>query len=154
MLLKDKDENVASFQVNQEKLLSTLEQEITELNSSSSVRDQRLDHMERTVDRIDKNVKIYIDRKVKEINMLINSVKSSYDSETVTGQIKENVKEILNNSIPGADLRHLRLIFIIYICLKQNYIKQYKSLQTNTLFSGYCVLKLTGFAKKGAMQDF
>ena len=137
MLLKDKDENVASFQVNQEKLLSTLEQEITELNSSSSVRDQRLDHMERTVDRIDKNVKIYIDRKVKEINMLINSVKSSYDSETVTGQIKENVKEILNNSIPGADLRHLRLIFIIYICLKQNYIKQYKSLQTNTLFSGY-----------------
>ena len=140
MLLKDKDENVASFQVNQEKLLSTLEQEITELNSSSSVRDQRLDHMERTVDRIDKNVKIYIDRKVKEINMLINSVKSSYDSETVTGQIKENVKEILNNSIPGADLRHLRLIFIIYICLKQNYIKQYKSLQTNTLFSGYQIL--------------
>ena len=133
MLLKDKDENVASFQVNQEKLLSTLEQEITELNSSSSVRDQRLDHMERTVDRIDKNVKIYIDRKVKEINMLINSVKSSYDSETVTGQIKENVKEILNNSIPGADLRHLRLIFIIYICLKQNYIKQFKSLQTKLI---------------------
>ena len=154
MLLKDKDENVASFQVNQEKLLSTLEQEITELNSSSSVRDQRLDHMERTVDRIDKNVKIYIDRKVKEINMLINSVKSSYDSETVTGQIKENVKEILNNSIPGADLRHLRLIFIIYICLKQNYIKQFKSLQTNTLFSKYRILKLTGFAKKGAIQDF
>ena len=131
MLLKDKDENVASFQVNQEKLLSTLEQEITELNSSSSVRDQRLDHMERTVDRIDKNVKIYIDRKVKEINMLINSVKSSYDSETVTGQIKENVKEILNNSIPGADLRHLRLIFIIYICLKQNYIKQYTIITLN-----------------------
>ena len=45
-------------------------------------------------------------------------------------------------------------IFIIYICLKQNYIKQYKSLQTNTLFSGYCILKLTGFAKKGAIQDF
>ena len=31
-------------------------------------------------------------------------------------------------------------IFIIYICLKQNYIKQYKSLQTNTLFSGYRIL--------------
>ena len=45
-------------------------------------------------------------------------------------------------------------IFIIYICLKQNYIKQYKSLQTNTLFSGYPILKLTGFAKKGAIQDF
>ena len=41
-------------------------------------------------------------------------------------------------------------IFIIYICLKQNYIKQYKSLQfnTNTLFSGYRNLWLTGFAKK------
>ena len=45
-------------------------------------------------------------------------------------------------------------IFIIYICLKQNYIKQYKSLQTNTLFSGYRILKLTGSAKKGAIQDF
>ena len=46
-------------------------------------------------------------------------------------------------------------IFIIYICLKQNYIKQYKSLQTNTLFSGYRILYLTGFAKKtGAIQDF
>ena len=31
-------------------------------------------------------------------------------------------------------------IFIIYICLKQNYIKQYKSLQTNPLFSGYRIL--------------
>ena len=40
--------------------------------------------------------------------MSMDSVKSSYDSETVTGQIKENVKKILNNSIPGADLRHLR----------------------------------------------
>ena len=27
-----------------------------------------------------------------------------------------------------------------YICLKQNYIKQYKSVQTNTLFSGYRIL--------------
>ena len=45
-------------------------------------------------------------------------------------------------------------IFIIYICLKQNYIKQYKSLQINTLFSGYRILKLTEFAKKGAIQDF
>ena len=45
-------------------------------------------------------------------------------------------------------------IFIIYICLKQNYIKQYKSLQTNTLFSGYRILKLIGFAKKCAIQDF
>ena len=36
----------------------------------------------------------------------------------------------------------------------QNYIKQYKSLQTNTLFSGYRILKLTGFATKGAIQDF
>ncbi len=51
-------------------------------------------------------------------------------------------------------------IFIIYICLKQNnlnnevIVKQYKSLQTNTLFSGYRILKLTGFAKKGAIQDF
>ena len=51
--------------------------------------------------------------------------------------------------------RYIRIIFIIYICLKQNYIKQYKSLQTNTLFSGYRILKLTGFAKKkGAIQDF
>ena len=41
-----------------------------------------------------------------------------------------------------------------YICLKQNYIKQYKSLQTNTLFSGYRILKLTGFVKKGAIQHF
>ena len=49
---------------------------------------------------------------------------------------------------------YTRYIFIIYICLKQNYIKQYKSLQTNTLFSGYRILKLTGFAKKGAIQDF
>ena len=48
----------------------------------------------------------------------------------------------------------LNIIFIIYNCLKQNYIKQYKSLQTNTLFSGYRILKLTGFAKKtGAIQD-
>ena len=46
------------------------------------------------------------------------------------------------------------ILFIIYICLKQNYIKQYKSLQTNTLFSGHRILKLTGFAKKGAIQDF
>ena len=46
------------------------------------------------------------------------------------------------------------ILFIIYIWLKQNYIKQYKSLQTNTLFSGYRILKLTGFAKKGAIQDF
>ena len=45
-------------------------------------------------------------------------------------------------------------LFIIYICLKQNYIKQYKSLQTNTLLSGYRILKLTGFANKGATQDF
>ena len=56
------------------------------------------------------------------------------------------------------EIKCLRLvipyIFIIYICLKQNYIKQYKSLQTNTLFSGYRILKLTGFAKKGAIQDF
>ena len=56
----------------------------------------------------------------------------------------------------GANITHFYLsyIFIIYICLKQNYIKQYKSLQTNTLFSGYRILKLTGFAKKGAIQDF
>ena len=40
-------------------------------------------------------------------------------------------------------------------CLKQNCIKQYKSLQTNTLFSGYRILYLTGFAKKtGAIRDF
>ena len=32
------------------------------------------------------------------------------------------------------------VLVIIYICLKQNYIKQYKSLQTNTLFSGYRIL--------------
>ena len=33
-------------------------------------------------------------------------------------------------------------IFIIYICLKQNYIEQYKSLQfsNNTLLSGYRIL--------------
>ena len=41
-------------------------------------------------------------------------------------------------------------IFIMYICLKQKYIKQYKSLKfnTNTLFSGYRILWLTGLAKK------
>ena len=49
---------------------------------------------------------------------------------------------------------HPHDIFIIYICLKQNYIKQYKSLQTNTLFTGYRILKLIGFAKKGAIQEF
>ena len=107
-LLEDKHQDVMSVQLNQERLLSTLEQEIIELNSSSSIRDQRLDHIERTVDRIDKNVKIYIDTRVKEINMSIDSVKSGYDSEIVTGQIKENVREILNSSIPGTDLRHLR----------------------------------------------
>ena len=40
--------------------------------------------------------------------MSIDSVKSGYNSETVMGQIKENVKEILKNSIPTTDLRHLR----------------------------------------------
>ena len=107
-MLEDKYQDIASFQVNQEKLLSTLEQEIIELNSSSSDKEQRLDHVESTVDWIDKNVKIYIDRRVKEINMSIDSVKSGYNSETVMGQIKENVKEILKNSIPTTDLRHLR----------------------------------------------
>ena len=38
-------------------------------------------------------------------------------------------------------------ILIIYICLKQNYVKQHKS-NANTLFSGYRILWLTGFAKK------
>ena len=51
-------------------------------------------------------------------------------------------------------ISNVLLLFIIYICLKQNYIKQYKSFQTNTIFSGYRILKLTGFAKKGAIQDF
>ena len=49
-MLEDKYQDIASFQVNQEKLLSTLEQEIIELNSSSSDKEQRLDHVESTVD--------------------------------------------------------------------------------------------------------
>ena len=42
------------------------------------------------------------------------------------------------------------MLFIIYICLKKNYIKQHKSSQfnTNTLLSWYRILWLTGFAKK------
>ena len=46
--------------------------------------------------------------------------------------------------VEGANITnfHLSYIFIIYICLKQNYIEQYKSLQfnPNTLFSGYRIL--------------
>jgi len=64
---------------------------------------------------------------------------------------------LLNGTDRSSDQNRLFFavyIFIIYICLKQNYIKQYKSLQINTLFSGYRILKLTGFAKKGAIQDF
>ena len=61
--------------------------------------------------------------------------------------------------VEGANITnfHLSYIFIIYICLKQNYIEQYKSLQfnPNTLFSGYRILWLTGIDKKpGAIQDF
>ena len=107
-LLEDRVLDINSFQVNQEKILATVEQEIIELNSSSSDKEQRLVHVERTVDRIDKNVKLYIDRRVKEINLSIDSVKTGLDSEVITGQIKENVKEILNNSVPGADLKDLR----------------------------------------------
>ena len=38
---------------------------------------------------------------------------------------------------------HIYILFIIYICLQQNYITQYKSLQfttNNTIFSGYHTL--------------
>ena len=60
-------------------------------------------------------------------------------------------KKIISQEVFDKKYKSIYYIFIIYICLKQNYIKQYKSLQTNTLFSGYRILKLT---KKGAIQDF
>ena len=63
-------------------------------------------------------------------------------------------KKIISQEVFDKKYKSIYYIFIIYICLKQNYIKQYRSLQTNTLFSGYRILKLTGFAKKGAIQDF
>ena len=62
---------------------------------------------------------------------------------TATSTLISKVSQILA-------LWFFSLIFIIYICIKQNYIKQYKSLQfnSNILFSGYRILWLTGFVKK------
>ena len=107
-LLEQKDQEIVECQENQERLLSTLEQEIIELSSSNTDKEQRLVNVERTVDRIDKNVKLYIDRRVRELNSSIDSVKASYDNDSISGQIRENVKEILNNSVPETDLKDLR----------------------------------------------
>ena len=107
-LLEVKTQDIVASQTNQDRLLSTLEQEIIELSSSNNDKEYRLGQVEKTVERIDKNVKVYIDRKVKELSSNIESVKNAYDTQTISGQIKENVKEILNNSVPSTDLNELR----------------------------------------------
>ena len=56
----------------------------------------------------------------------------------------------------NAGIQHTVFICLGVLKIEQNYIKQYQNLQfnTKTLFSGYGILWLTGFAlKKGAIQD-
>ena len=54
--------------------------------------------------------------------------------------MKKGYQQMLDIVI-GKDQQILDIyLFIIYICLKQNYIKQYKSLRTNALSSGYRIL--------------
>jgi len=57
----------------------------------------------------------------------------------------------------GANITHFYLsyIFIIYICLKQNYIKQYKRLQFNHSFLWILYFIIDRVCQKtGAIQDF
>ena len=68
-----------------------------------------------------------IDSKKNIITNNKNNDNFQYNAKNLSTHVKSLKERIL-------------YIFIIYFCLKQNYIKQYKSLQTYTLFSGYRIL--------------
>jgi len=86
-----------------EERLSKVETDITSVRIATVEIRAKIDKIESTVEMIDKNVKIYIDRKISSVKTTISSLKPNLDHDYISKILNENIKEAIDSS--ASDIR-------------------------------------------------
>ena len=86
-----------------EEKIAKVEADITSVRIGTVENRAKIDKIESTVEMIDKNVKIYIDRKISSVKNTVSNLKPNLDHEYISKFLNENVKEAIDNS--ASDIR-------------------------------------------------